>query len=87
MISWFIFFERGSQIDDYLPLRSENSIEIMFTLSAGTEAEVKKWADKVKGAGGSIIRPPGRDDANYYGFIFADPDGHKFNVLLIEKGM
>ena len=81
------FFERGSQIDDYLPVRLENNSEIMFTLSAETEAEVKEWADKVEGAGGSIVRAPGRDEANYYGFIFADPDGHKFNVLLMEKGI
>jgi predicted lactoylglutathione lyase len=48
---------------------------------------VKEWSDKVKEAGGTIFNEPGRDESKYYGFAFADPDGHKFNVLLMEKGM
>jgi len=80
------FFEQGSQIDEYLPAGPENS-EVIFTLSAETEAEVKEWMDKVKIAGGTIFNEAGRDGTNHYGFAFADPDGHKFNVLLIEKGM
>jgi predicted lactoylglutathione lyase len=79
------FFEQGSQIDEYLP--SGSTSEIIFTLSAETEAEVKEWRDKVKEAGGTILNEPGRDGTNYYGFAFADPDGHKFNILLMEKGM
>jgi len=27
------------------------------------------------------------NETNHYGLGFADPDGHKFNVLLMEKGM
>jgi len=80
------FFEEGSQIDEYLPPGSKTG-EIIFTLSAESEAEVNEWMDKVREAGGSIINEAGRDNANYYGFVFADPDGHKFNVLLMEKGM
>jgi predicted lactoylglutathione lyase len=81
------FFERGSQIDEYLSSGPSTSSEIIFTLSAETEAEVKEWAEKVKNAGGTIFMEVGRDETNHYGFGFADPDGHKFNVLLIEKGM
>ncbi|WP_276131635.1 VOC family protein [Polluticoccus soli] len=81
------FFEQGSQIDEYLTPGSRNTSEIIFTLSAETEAEVKEWAEKVKNAGGTIFNEPGRDKTNHYGFAFADPDGHKFNVLLIEAGM
>ena len=80
------FFEQGSQIDEYLPPGSKNS-EIIFTLSAETEAEIKEWANKVKEAGGRIFNEAGRDGTNHYGFTFADPDGHKFNILLMEKGM
>ncbi|RYD71867.1 MAG: glyoxalase [Sphingobacteriales bacterium] len=76
------FFEQGSQIDEYLP-SGPISGEIMFTLSAETEAEVKQWLDKVKAAGGTILNPAGADKTNYYGFAFADPDGHRFNVLLM----
>lgn len=81
------FFEEGSQIDEYLTSGSKNASEIIFTLSAETEAEVKEWAEKVKNAGGTIFHEAGRDKNGYYGFAFADPDGHKFNVLLMEKGM
>ncbi|UIR56865.1 VOC family protein [Sphingobacterium sp. SRCM116780] len=80
------FFEQGSQIDEYLPLASKGC-EIIFTLSAETKEEVKEWMDKVKEAGGTIFNEAGRDKTNYYGFAFADPDGHKFNILLMEEGM
>ncbi len=80
------FFEQGSQIDEYLPGGVKGS-EIIFTLSAETEAEVKEWRDKVQAAGGQILNEAGRDQTNHYGFAFADPDGHKFNILLIEAGM
>lgn len=78
------FFEQGSQIDEYLPpaAGTKNS-EVIFTLSAETEAEVKEWADKVKAAGGTIFNEAGRDGTGHYGFAFADPDGHRFNILLM----
>ena len=78
------FFEEGSQIDEYLPA-VPNTNEIIFTLSAETEAEVNEFADKVKEAGGNIFKKVRRDENNYYGFAFADPDGHKFNVLLMDN--
>jgi predicted lactoylglutathione lyase len=81
------FFEEGSQIDEYLSSGSKAKSEIIFTLSAETELEVKEWAEKVKNAGGTIFQEVRRDEAGYYGFAFADPDGHKFNVLLMEQGM
>lgn len=80
------FFEQGSRIDEYLTPGTTTG-EIIFTLSAETEAEVKEWAERVKNAGGNIFREAERDEMNYYGFAFADPDGHKFNVLLMERGM
>lgn len=80
------FFEKGSKIDEYLTAGSKSS-EIIFTLSAGTETEVRNFAEKVKEAGGNIFQDVKRDEAGYFGFAFADPDGHKFNVLLMEAGM
>jgi predicted lactoylglutathione lyase len=79
------FFEQGSTIDEYLTSGSKANSEIIFTLSAETEAEVKEWAKKVKEAGGNILQDVRRDENNYYGFAFADPDGHKFNVLLMDN--
>lgn len=80
------FFEQGSQIDEYLT-PGQNANEIIFTLAAETEAEVNEWLNAVKEAGGKIFNEPSRDKTNYYGFAFADPDGHKFNILLMERGM
>jgi predicted lactoylglutathione lyase len=77
------FFEQGSGINDFLT--SESNSEIIFTLSAETEAEVNEWAEKVKKAGGTIFKEVQRDEKGYYGFAFADPDGHKFNVLLMDN--
>ena len=81
------FFEQNSQIDEYLTSNPKNDSEVIFTLSAETEQEVKEWVDKVKTAGGNIFYEVGRDKTGHYGFAFADPDGHKFNVLLMEEGM
>lgn len=79
------FFEQGSQIDEYISSSGTGSNEIIFTLSAETEAEVNEFADTVRVAGGTIIREAGRDKAGYYVLVFADPDGHRFNVLLMDK--
>lgn len=78
------FFEQGSRIDEFLTPDTKTTSEIIFTLSAETEAEVKEWAEKVKNAGGTVFQEPKRDEAGYFGFAFADPDGHKFNVLLMD---
>ena len=79
------FFQQGSQIDQYITSGSKTDSEIIFTISAETEAEVKEWAEKVKKAGGNIFQKVRRDENNYFGFAFADPDGHKFNVLLMDN--
>lgn len=54
--------------------------EIMFSISAETEAEVNEWAEKVKDAGGNVFSPP-ESFQGMYGCAFSDPDGHKFNIL------
>lgn len=79
------FFEQSSKIDEYLTSGSKTNSEIIFTLSAETESEVNEFAEKVKNAGGNILKKVRRDENNYYGFAFADPDGHKFNVLLMDN--
>ena len=55
--------------------------EIIFTLSAETKEDVDKWAKEVEPAGGKLISKPEAFGEGYYGFVFADPDGHKFNVF------
>ena len=63
---------------------SPNSNEVIFTLSAESKDEVNNWAKEVERAGGKIISEPEEFGKGYYGFVFADPDGHKFNVFYME---
>ena len=57
--------------------------EIIFTLSAGSKDEVDNWVKEVKKAGGTIVSEAEEFGKGYYGFVFADPDGHKFNVFFM----
>ena len=58
--------------------------EVVFTLSAETKDQVNKWATEVEKAGGKLISKPEEFGKGYYGFLFADPDGHRFNVFYME---
>lgn len=60
---------------------SQQANEVLFTLSADTREEVDSWAKEVEEAGGKIVSKPEAFGEGYYGFVFADPDGHKFNVF------
>ncbi|MBC9911708.1 VOC family protein [Chitinophaga varians] len=55
--------------------------EIIFTLAADTNEEVDSWAKEIQQAGGTIVSQPEAFGNDYYGFVFTDPDGHKFNVF------
>lgn len=55
--------------------------EIIFTLSAESKEEVNQWAKEVQKAGGKLVSEPEEFGEGYYGFVFADPDGHRFNVF------
>ncbi|MEI2272419.1 VOC family protein [Sphingobacterium sp. ML3W] len=60
---------------------SQISNEIIFTISAESKEQADQWANEVESAGGTIVSKPTSFGNNYYGFVFADPDGHKFNVF------
>jgi predicted lactoylglutathione lyase len=60
---------------------SQNANEVLFTISAESKDQVDNWAKEVDRAGGKIISKPEEFGKGYYGFVFADPDGHKFNVF------
>jgi uncharacterized protein len=60
---------------------TKNANEVLFTVSAESKNQVDKWAKEVEKAGGKIISNPEEFGEGYYGFVFADPDGHKFNVF------
>lgn len=63
---------------------SQISNEVIFTLFAESKDQVDNWAKEVKSAGGKIISEPEEFGKEYYGFVFADPDGHKFNVFYMK---
>jgi predicted lactoylglutathione lyase len=54
--------------------------EIIFSLSAGSREEVDRCLEEVKKAGGTVFSELENFQKGYT-FGFADPDGHKFNVL------
>ena len=55
--------------------------EIIFTIAADTRADVDAWEKEIRQAGGTIVSKPEAFGDGYYGFVFADPDGHRFNVF------
>ncbi|ANH80519.1 glyoxalase [Niabella ginsenosidivorans] len=63
---------------------AQDVTEVCFTLSAESKDQADHWAKEVEKAGGKIISPPEEFGKGYYGFVFADPDGHKFNVFYME---
>lgn len=63
---------------------SQTSNEVIFTLSAESKDQVDNWAKEVESAGGKIISEPEEFGKGYYSFVFADPDGHKFNVFYMK---
>lgn len=63
---------------------SQISNEVIYTLSAESKDQVNDWAKEVESAGGKIISEPEEFGKVYYGFVFADPDGHKFNVFYMK---
>ena len=63
---------------------SQISNEVIYTLSAESKDQVDDWAKEVENAGGKIISAPEEFGKGYYGFNFADPDGHKFNVFYMK---
>lgn len=63
---------------------SQSANEVLFTLSAESREQVDKWEKEVETAGGKIISRPSAFGDGYYSFVFADPDGHKFNVFYMD---
>lgn len=61
--------------------------EIMLSLSAGSKEEVDNWTKSAQEAGADILKEAGEDERGFYYSVFADPDGHKFNILWVKEGM
>lgn len=63
---------------------SKDGNEVLFTISAESKDQVDNWEKEVDKAGGKVISKPEEFGKGYYGFVFADPDGHRFNVFYMK---
>lgn len=63
---------------------SQDANEVLFTISAESKEQVDNWETEVDKAGGKVISKPEEFGKGYYGFVFADPDGHRFNVFYMK---
>jgi uncharacterized protein len=58
--------------------------EVLFSIDAESPDETDALAKKVTDAGGTVFAAPGWNQGWMYGFGFADPDGHRWNVLYMD---
>lgn len=63
---------------------SQVATEVLFSLGANSREEVDEIALKVEGIGGTVLSKPEERDGWMYGCLFADPDGHRWNVLYMD---
>ena len=54
---------------------------VMFSLLAKSKEQVNEWADRVRNTEGQLVSEPESFGEGYYGFVFTDPDGNRFNVF------
>ena len=63
---------------------SSQGTEVLFSLGANSREEVDEFALKVELAGGTVFSEPAEKDGWMYGCGFADPDGHRWNLLYMD---
>ena len=63
---------------------TKETTEVLFSIGAGSPAEVDELARKAVAAGGFLYAKPGEKDGWMYGCGFADLDGHRWNVLYMD---
>lgn len=61
-----------------------DTAEVLLSLSMDSVAEVDAIIQKAVAAGGSSSHQPGEMKGWLYGAMFADPDGHRWNVLYMD---
>ncbi len=57
--------------------------EVLISIDAESREEVDGYAHKVRLAGGTVFGDPGGNEW-MYGMLFADLDGHRWNVLYMD---
>lgn len=69
----------GNKIAD-----TKQGTEVLFSIDAESREEVDEMAKKAAAAGGVVFAKPGESQGWMYGCGFADPDGHRWNVLYMD---
>lgn len=58
--------------------------EVLISVDAPDKAYVDEMAEKVKAAGGKVFSKPQEILGWMYNMGFTDPDGHRWNILLMD---
>ncbi|MDN3724237.1 VOC family protein [Aequorivita sp. SDUM287046] len=64
---------------------TEKGAEIIISFNAETKTEVDEMAKKVKKAGGDVFTEPSDIQGWMYNVSFKDPDGHRWNMLYMDR--
>jgi uncharacterized protein len=59
--------------------------EVLFSIDAANPAEVDEIVGRAEKAGATVFAKPAEADGWMYGGGFADPDGHRWSVLYLNK--
>ncbi|OBZ14904.1 extradiol dioxygenase [Bacillus sp. FJAT-27264] len=62
---------------------TQQGTEVLLSIDAESREEVDELVSKVLAAGGTVYKKPG-GEGWMYGAGFADPDGHRWNVLYMD---
>ena len=65
---------------------TKQSSEILISIDAESREEVDELASKAAEAGGIVFAKPGENQGWMYGCGFSDLDGHRWNVLYMDRG-
>ncbi len=65
---------------------ASKATELMISFDAESKKEVDEMAEKVTNAGGTVFSKPQVIQGWMYGFAFSDMDGHRWNMLYMDKG-
>jgi len=65
-------------------VNTKEATEVLISVELSSPEEVDQMAKKVPDAGGRVFTKPGGSQGWLYGFAFADPDGHHWNMLYMD---
>lgn len=63
---------------------TQQGTEVLLSFDAQSKEEVDEIIEKVIAAGGTSNHKPADMKGWMYGCVFADPDGHRWNVLYMD---